>query len=69
MPISLSPSYYQAGSTGEHELYPVTPEEDRNLPFGVDSTYSEEESEKDYIAGLELCEAHEEAMLSAAEEF
>lgn len=34
---SLRQSYAQIGTKGEHELYPVTPEESQNLPFTFDS--------------------------------
>lgn len=34
---SLRQSYAQIGTTGEHALYPVTPEESKNPPFTFDN--------------------------------
>ena len=56
MPISLSPKYYQAGSTGKYELYKPIAEEDKKLPFRFDTVdveaFEEEMAELERELGI-----------------
>lgn len=64
MASDIKQSYFQAGTQGKHELYPVVPEEDRKLPFTFDNlnpfVVKQEHMELEQELGVESLEEWEE---------
>lgn len=64
MATDIKQKYFQVGTQGKYELYPVVPEEDRNLPFTFDNlnpqVVKQEHIEMEQELGLDPLEEWEE---------